>query len=209
MKIWGAYQDAADEIMEYGALGYARGLTAGSGGNISRRCGDGKVLITASGVPLRRISEFDLLVVDLDGNVCRTMRDVRPSKETLFHLAIYRARTDVQCVYHLHPPFATAYAVCGQAVPLITCSASVNIGQAPLVGYAPAGSQALSDIIEEAVRGHDASLKALVLDGHGIVTFSSSLEAAYNTAEVLEDTARIALYRQIIASNRQIVPSSL
>lgn len=193
------YQKAVESIIQYGALGYARGLTSGTGGNISCRCGS-EVLITAGGVALRKMKETDVLLVDMDGNVLRKADGVRPSKETMFHLAIYKAREDVNCVYHVHPPFSTAYAVNHMEIPFVTCAAKVNVGAAPLVEYAPAGSRELSDVIERKIRQSDSSLMALVMAEHGIVTFATDLETCYDTAEVLEDTARIAIYAKIVSN---------
>ena len=38
------------------------------------------------------------------------------SSELFMHLAVYRARTDVNAVVHAHPPVATGFATAGQSV---------------------------------------------------------------------------------------------
>jgi L-fuculose-phosphate aldolase len=87
---------------------YNRGYVAGSGGNISVRIGE-HVLITPSGYSLGRLTEDDLSLVDLDGNL---IEGLKPSKELYLHLKIYNKMEQVQAVIHTH----SVYSICAGIV---------------------------------------------------------------------------------------------
>lgn len=96
---------------------FQRGLVGGAGGNISVRVPDrDEVLISATGVSLGDITGDAVVRIDLTGRVIEAAGGCRPSKETGFHVTAYRLRRHVGAVVHLHPPFATAFAVRGKAL---------------------------------------------------------------------------------------------
>lgn len=182
-------------------LAYQRGLTTGTGGNISVRLPGGNlVLITASGVSLGETDETNLISVDLEGNLVEGSPGFRPSKETPFHTLIYRIRPEVGAVVHVHPPFATAYAVCGLAIPLLTAS-SYGLEGIPLVDYAPAGSRELAEYVQVAVTNHPRA-RVFLLKNHGLIALGPSLTAAYDLADLVEGTAKIGWLSSFIGANQ-------
>ena len=58
------------------------------------------------GLGLEEICARDFLLVDGQLNVIRGNGMANPSNR--FHLWIYRARSDVVCIVHTHPPFCSA-----------------------------------------------------------------------------------------------------
>ncbi len=185
------YRDEINAIIHYGALGYGRGLTSGTGGNISCRVGE-RILITRSGVSLRDMSPDDVLLVDADGQMATPSSQVRPSIETGFHLALYRLLPQINCVYHMHPVYGTLYALLEREIPLVTSVAQILLGRTPLAADAPPGSPELVEAIRAAVQTTQPAPNALLLAQHGVVTVGATLEEAYNTCDLLEDTARLA-----------------
>ncbi|MCC8194783.1 MAG: class II aldolase/adducin family protein [Deltaproteobacteria bacterium] len=185
------YEQAVRDIIRYSALGYERMLVTAAGGNVSVRHGD-KILVTRSGVSLREVGEADILLVDLDGNVLVKHGEFKPSKESGFHLAIYRTRPSVRAVYHVHPPHVTAFTVEGGAFPRVTSAAKNKLCPAPLIEPLRSGSRELLERVAETVRENDEKTQALILSGHGIVSFGETLEDCFQTAELMEDSARIA-----------------
>ena len=91
------YARQVQDIIEYSEAAYQRGLVSGTGGNISARCGE-YIIITATNVPLRRVTPETLILCSLDGSPLDAAPGERPSKETGFHAAVYRARPDVKWV---------------------------------------------------------------------------------------------------------------
>ena len=97
-----SYSDQIENLISYSKLIYQRGLVSAAGGNISARCGR-HVLITGSNIPLRAVTPEGLVLCDENGTVLDAPPHLRPSKESAFHLGIYRIRPSAQYVLHAHP----------------------------------------------------------------------------------------------------------
>lgn len=191
------YKDKVADIIKFSVRGYDRFLTIADSGNVSSRYQDG-ILITASGVSLKEVTEDSVLYVGMDGMTLSNSAGLKPSKETPLHLAIYRLRPDVQSVYHVHPAYATVYAIKGKDIPFLTFTAKRKIIATPLVPYATPGSEELSRYVSDTISKEDRSIHSLLLKDHGIVTFEKSLERSFNLAELLEVTAKISILSNLI-----------
>jgi L-ribulose-5-phosphate 4-epimerase len=164
------------------------GMQVSTGGNLSIRLREDLFLVKPTGMALYELDARDLLVTDGSG---RTLEgEGRPTKEINAHLGIYRVRKDVGGVVHYHPPYATAYAVCGKTIPLMTVHAKRILGTIPVVPPGEEGSEALSSSVQEAFS--DPSLMAALLSGHGLLAVGSDLRQAQNLAELMEESAKIA-----------------
>ena len=188
----------AEELIRYSRLCYERHLVGAAGGNISLRIpGRDAILVTASGMALRDVDRNNLVVVDGKGGILESPSGRAPSKETSFHLAIYKIKPDIQAVIHVHPAYATTYAALGMLIPTVTISARLKLKQCPLVREANPGSEDLLRNIIKAIGEAPVDATVLLLESHGIVAYSSELRQAFDDAELAEDTARIAfLYAQ-------------
>lgn len=78
----------------------ARGWTPATSSNFSMRLDERHVAITVSGRDKGRLTDDDVMVVDLSGSAVAT--DHRPSAETLLHTQLYARFPDVGCVLHTH-----------------------------------------------------------------------------------------------------------
>ncbi|MFP7721817.1 methylthioribulose 1-phosphate dehydratase [Lysobacter sp. A3-1-A15] len=78
----------------------AAGLTPATSSNFSSRIDDGHVAITVSGGDKGRLTDADIMVVDLDGQPVAT--DRKSSAETLLHTQLYKRFPDIGCVLHTH-----------------------------------------------------------------------------------------------------------
>jgi methylthioribulose-1-phosphate dehydratase len=78
----------------------ARGWTPATSSNFSRRMDGQNVAITVSGRDKGKLTEADIMVVDLDGNPVAT--DQKSSAETLLHTQLYRRFPQIGCVLHTH-----------------------------------------------------------------------------------------------------------
>ncbi|HEY7678438.1 MAG TPA: class II aldolase/adducin family protein [Candidatus Methylomirabilis sp.] len=193
-------KELKDELAETCQKAFRRGLVGGAGGNISVRVpGRTEALITATGVSLGDIAPETIVLVNLEGRLLDGAPGMRPSKETGFHVCAYRLRPHVGAVVHLHPPHATAFAVRGLELPLVTDGAMLNLKHVPVVGHAPSGSPELHRIVEEGLRTHPEA-KAILLERHGMFSMGPNLTVAFNLADLVEDTAKIAILSQLIRS---------
>jgi methylthioribulose-1-phosphate dehydratase len=78
----------------------AANLTPATSSNFSHRLDDRHVAITVSGGDKGRLTQDDIMVVDLDGKAVGS--DRRPSAETLLHTQLYKRFPEVGCVLHTH-----------------------------------------------------------------------------------------------------------
>ena len=181
------------EIVKFSRLSYDRGLVAARGGNLSIRIpGTERVLITPSGISLRDITPESIIEVNIQGNLLKGKKNLKPSKETPFHTSIYRLREDVMAVAHVHPPFATALSLRDKPLPLLTAPGMVNLVRVPLVKFALMGTKELCDYVSEAAN-QDREVKAFLLKGHGIIAVGPDLASAYYIADLVEDNAKVTI----------------
>ena len=172
-----------------------QGWCPGTLGNISALDSSlERVYIKRSGADLNRLKLKDILTLDLDGNVLKG--EGKSSIETNFHLGIYKVRKDARAVFHVHPPFATAYAVAGMKIPMVTEAAKIVLMDIPLLQHAPPGSNELANRVADGFK--DSRVKAVLLREHGVVAVGETLEKAYHTTAFVEDTAKIALLSSLV-----------
>ena len=114
-----------EELIEISHLCYERNLVSAAGGNVSVRAGAG-LLITASGVSLRDVCAEDIIYCSMSGELLVCREGLKPSKETPFHLNVYRSRENVNAVIHVHPDYSTLWSLEGTELPLYTASAHMK-----------------------------------------------------------------------------------
>ena len=179
-------------LSDYSRRSFARGLVGGAGGNLSVRLpGTDTVLITPTGVSLEEIYPETSVLVDLEGNILESPLGHKGSKETGFHLSAYKLREDVQAVVHVHPPYATAFSVAGQPLPLATVSSRLILKNVPCIPCFNPGSKELADEVTAAISGNP-ELKAFLMQDHGTLVLGPDITTAYYLADLLEHTAQVA-----------------
>lgn len=181
----------AEEICRVGASLFNRGLTHGSTGNISAALPDGGWLMTPTGSSLgtldpARLSRLDPAGTHVGGD--------KPTKEAFLHTCMYRERPKSGAVVHLHSTHSVAVSCldgidCENCLPPITAYYVMRIGKLPLVPYFPPGDEALAEAVAQMAGRHHAVLLA----NHGPVVAGSSLSAAQDAVEELEETAKLFL----------------
>ena len=72
------------------------------------------ILMKPHSVGLDEITMQNILTIDLDGNV--VAGKARRHSEVYIHSEILRARTDINCVIHAHPPYCVALSSSGHPV---------------------------------------------------------------------------------------------
>jgi len=189
----------AEELSRYCHLCYNRRLVGAAGGNLSVRIGDKDLfLVTASGVALRDVCPENIVVVDAAGSFIEGPQGLKASKEISFHLAIYSVKPQANAIVHVHPTFTTVYACAGKKIPLDTVSAKLKVKQGPVVPEENPGSKELCDEVIKAVKESPDETTVILLQAHGLVAYQATLSDAFNDAELLEDTAKIAFYRSLL-----------
>lgn len=188
-----------DHLIHCGREMIARGLTTGSGGNLSvYRKDDNRILITPSAVAYADITPDDIVVCDPNGKVIQGTR--RPSSEIGFHLALYHHRDDIRAVVHTHSVYATTLACMHREIPAVHYLVGFAGPKVPLAPYATFGTPALAQAIVDAIGQSNAVLMA----NHGLVAVGPDLNTAFNVAEEIELVARI-YYQTLVAGEAKIL----
>lgn len=194
------YDALSAEICRVGERMWRQGFCAGSDGNISARLDDDLILITPGGVSKGHMRADSICVLRAaDGQL---IHGRSPSSERAVHLAVYRAREDVEAVIHSHAPKSTAWACTGEALPeAIHPEAELMLGRIPLVPYVTPGTERLA---REAAAALTPGTAAMLLASHGTVTMGDSLEAALARLEMLEAYCRLVIELSLIGKMRRL-----
>ena len=184
----------------------AHGLAPLTWGNASGIDRDrGLVAIKPSGVAYDELTEEDIVVLDLDGNVVQGER--RPSTDTPTHLALYCAFEEIGGIVHTHSTWSVAWAQAQREIPLLgTTHADLCAQPIPL-------TRALSDeeiaedyegntgsVLVEAISEHGgpSELPCALVRGHAPFCWGTSATKAVEVAITLEEVARMALLTRLV-----------
>lgn len=182
-------------VVDYCLLMLQRGITKGTGGNISIYCREeGLVAISPSGVEYTDMTAADVVVVDIQGHVVDGK--LKPSSELGMHLAIYAARSDISSIVHTHSTFATTIACAHKEIPAVHYLVGfAGVDKVPCIPYYPFGSQELAQAAGDKF-GQMPTLTALLLGNHGLITGGGNIGFAFSAAEEIEFVAEL-YYRQL------------
>lgn len=164
------------------------GLVVGTSGNASGRDPETNLVVTKpSGVDFDELTPENLVVVDLDGNVVEG--DLKPSVDTSSIVYVLRRRPDIHGVVHTHSPYATSFAIRGEAIPVLTTTHSALFGTPiPVSSYATIGGE---DIGEQIV-GNVGDGTAVLVRSHGVFTIGKDVFRALRSAMYVEESAEVA-----------------
>jgi ribulose-5-phosphate 4-epimerase/fuculose-1-phosphate aldolase len=193
--------DLRDQLAHVGYDVVQAGLVCGSGGNLSARIPDEDAIwVTAAGSWLDRLSRIAFAAVRVSDGEPTTVGNVpaphnEPTSELALHLALYRARPDVNAIVHLHPQTALLLDALGEHIRIVTTDHAFYLRRVSTVPFRLPGSLELAALAAAmAADGTDC----LVLSHHGSVVMGDSVEMAHKRARNLEEAARIT-YRAVEA----------
>jgi len=160
-------------------------------GHISVRLPDNPKLfyMKPHSVGLDEITPANILTIDLEGNV--VAGKARRHSEVYIHSEILKARSDVNCVIHAHPPYSVALSASGH----------------PVKAYSQPGALFYEDIgvytdTIALIRSHEmgagvakalGSCRAAFLKGHGTAVAGKTIEETVISAIMLENAAMIQM----------------
>ena len=194
------------QICEIGKRIYDRNMVAANDGNISVKLNDNEFLCTPTGVSKGFMTPDFICKVDRDGKVLQANGNFRPSSEIKMHMRVYQERPDVNAVVHAHPMYATAFAIAG--IPLtqpIMPEAVIALGCVPIAKYGRPSTMEIPDAVSEYVQYFDAVL----LENHGALTYSDSLENAYYKMESTEFYAQLLYLSRQLGGPKEFTPQQV
>lgn len=193
--------DLRDQLAHAGYDVVQAGLVCGSGGNLSARIPDEDAIwVTASGTWLDRLSRSTFTAIRVSDGSPATIGSVppprlEPTSEIALHLALYRARPDVNAVIHLHPQTALLLDALGEHIRIVTTDHAYYLRRVSTVPFRLPGSAEVAALTAAmAADGTDC----LVLSQHGSVVMGDSVELAHKRARNLEEAATMT-YRALAA----------
>ena len=189
-----------EKLMWAGKEMLRRGLTVETFGNLSIRDTEtGLVYLTPSAMPYHTITEDDVVVMDLKGNVVEGYR--RPTIEKDLHLGLYRAHPEINAVIHTHPIYSQVFAVLRKTIPpVMDEAAQVLGGTVQVADYALPGT---AELAENVCRAMEGRVRACLMANHGAVCVGVNMEQAFKVCTVLEMTAEV--YRLALSVGEPVV----
>jgi L-ribulose-5-phosphate 4-epimerase len=192
MTILEQHRELAEALLEQAHKFYALKLQMSDGGNLSVRVPDtDRMIVKGSNADFGSLRMNQLAVMDFNG---RSLEGGKPSKESLLHGAIYRAFPGIGAVLHCHSPWATAFAANHEELSFSTHHAKLKLGGLCPVfdtqSYVVPGDR--FPMLLSAMEQHP-QMKAFLLRGHGQVAWGATIRDAAMIAELVEETAMIAL----------------
>jgi len=175
-------------------------LTWGNVSGIDRE--RGLVVIKPSGVPYKKLTPNNMVVLDMEGNVISG--DGKPSSDTATHIRLYKAFPSVGGIVHTHSTWATIFAQAGKPISAYgTTHADYFYGQIPctraLTEAEITGEYELETgnvIAETFTATNPMATPGVVVKNHGPFTWGETPEKAVENALVLEEIAKMAYHTQ-------------
>jgi L-fuculose-phosphate aldolase len=184
-----------DELRQLLVLGgrilVAEGQDDFTRGHISVRLPDdpARFLMKPHSVGLDEITAANILTIGLDGEVLAGTG--RRHSEVYIHSEVYKARPDVNCVIHSHPPYAVAFSATGR--PMRAYSQPGALFHDALGGYTDSISLIRSPEMGAGVARALGAHRAALLKNHGVVVAGASVEETVIVALMLENAAKVQM----------------
>jgi L-ribulose-5-phosphate 4-epimerase len=196
------------ELVATANLLFAEGMQSGTGGNVSVRVpGRDLMVVKARGTSFQTPGIDAAVACDFAG--VAEAGSALPSKESLLHGAIYRRFPAVGAIVHCHSPWSNAWALGHDLLPCATYHSADKLG-GPLAVIDAGQSMVRPEYFEAVMAGFDRpERKAVILRRHGLVAIGASLDEARWNAELVEETAKIALLGALVDPAGVPLPADL
>jgi L-fuculose-phosphate aldolase len=185
------HDDAKKKLILAGQVLVDAGQDDFTRGHISVRLPDdpGHFFMKPHSVGLDEITLANILTIDLAGNV--VAGTARRHSEVYIHSEVYKARPDVHCVLHTHPPYAIALSASGS--PLKCFSQPSALFYNSLGTYDDTINLIRTSEMGIRVAQALGSGRGVLLKNHGIVVAGPSIEEVVISALMLENAAQIQM----------------
>lgn len=164
---------------------YDKGYLPGIDGNISMKVDDETIFITPSGVAKDVVTQDDLVLVSLDGQVLGGQK--KPSIETPMHIAAYNNQSSVTAVIHSHSPNVAAFAIARKKIDTrFATFAHFHLGEVGYVPYSAVNNGTFLDDVASLMKNGHISI---LLENHGSVVLGTDMHDAYAKVDLLDNYA--------------------
>jgi L-fuculose-phosphate aldolase len=140
-------------------------------------------------IGLDEITPENILTIDLDGNV--VAGTARRHSEVFIHSEIFRARADVNCVIHTHPPYSIALSATDR--PLRAYSQPGALFHNAIGTYTDTMKLIRTAEMGAGVARALGTGRAVLLKNHGVAVTGASIEETVVGVIMLENAAMIQM----------------
>jgi L-fuculose-phosphate aldolase len=186
-----AHQDIKQQMIVAGKVLVMQGQDDFTRGHISMRLPDNPSLffMKPHSLGLDEITMANILTIDLEGNV--VAGTARRHSEVYIHSEILKARADVNCVIHTHPPYSVALSATGR--PLRCYSQPSALFYDALGVYTDTinliRTHAMGAGVAKALGPH----RAVLLKNHGVVVTGKDIAETVIGTIMLENAAMVQM----------------
>lgn len=173
------------------------------------------VVIKPSGVDYADMTQEDMVVVDLEGNIVEGK--YKPSSDTATHLVLYNTYKEIGGVVHTHSTNAVTFAQAGFDIPALgTTHADYFFGDIPCTRDLTAGEieeayeHNTGNVIVETIGDNDPmAIPGIVVKNHGPFAWGKTASGSVYNAVVLDKVAEMAYKTMTLNREVQRVPQHL
>ena len=190
------YDDLYQQLTTAAQRAYTRGIQTGSGGNLSARVPDSEqMIVKSSGGSFADCDHLGngFILTDFNGE---KVEDVpgKPTREAFLHGLIYQLSPKTGGVMHSHSPWAITWSFSQKPLPMITQHLKLKFKcELPVIDVpSPMVRPEDAPLIELELK-KNPDLPAFILVGHGVVALGKDILTAEHNAELVEETATIAI----------------
>ena len=192
-------EDLKQEVLACAQQADRSGLCRHRSGNFSIRDEkSGLICITPTGADREEMTAADIVVADSQARVVESKTGLRPTSETLMHLAVYNSRPEIMAIAHTHSRFATSFAILNKKIPAIVYEIFMlgcRDGYVPVDPYGRPGTKALAESVLKPLLIADVAL----MQAHGAIAIDqSSLKEALLKASYLEELAEMYYHTLLV-----------
>jgi L-ribulose-5-phosphate 4-epimerase len=203
MDIISQYSELVDSIILTARKMYSLRYEMSNGGNLSIRVpGKDWMIVKATNIAFDEVDKNSLVVTDFGGTVVEG--DLKPSKESLLHGAIYSALPHANAILHCHSPYATAWAAKHHFLEFSTHHAREKLGFCPVLDtHSYAVTKEYFPSILSLFQKNE-KMRSFILRGHGQVTVGKTMREATYLAELIEETAQISILSRVMHDSFEV-----
>lgn len=182
-----------EQIISTGRLLWEKNLASALNGNISARVDGDVILITAHATCLGMLTESDLVLMRLNGEV---LDGGKVSTEKLMHTEIYKNFPESKAVVHTHTTYINAYFLSQEEFIPSTFEAKFTLGEVKGIAQStPSVTDALPLI--ETLKSNNIA----VLRNHGVVAMGQALFDCFLFIQTLEEQVKIDAISRLYAGS--------
>ncbi len=194
-----------DEIITTGRLLWEKDLASALNGNLSARVDGDIILLTAHGTCLGMLTESDLVLMRLNGEV---LEGGKVSTEKLMHTEIYKNFPDTQAVVHTHTTYTNAYFLHHKTFESPIFESRFTLGEVKGIEQTTPSVTDAAPLID-VLKGNNIA----VLRNHGVVAMGRALFDCFLFIQTLEEQVKIdaisRLYQGSVVSSQKSVEKKL